>query len=97
MTDERLILSDTRAQEIAERAAARVLHDTFRLLGIDIAEMTDVNNIRDDFRFIRRQRSNAETRRAEVFKSAVTALIGGMIGMLISALTWVIAALRHPS
>ncbi len=64
MTDERYVLSDARAQEIAERAAAKTLHDAFRLLGFDLTEMTDINNLRDDFRFIRQQRSNAEIRRA---------------------------------
>jgi hypothetical protein len=53
MTDEPYVLSDARAQEIAERAAEKTLRDTFRLLGFDITEMTDVNNLRDDFRFIR--------------------------------------------
>jgi hypothetical protein len=97
MTDERYIMSDARAQEIAERAAAKTLHDTFRLLGFDITEMTDLNALRDDFRFIRRQRSNAETRRTEVFKSTVTAVIGAVVGMVLSGLTWLATTLRHPS
>jgi hypothetical protein len=97
MTDERYVLSDARAQEIAERAAAKTLHDTFRLLGFDLTEMTDINNLRDDFRFIRRQRSNAETRRSEVFKSITTAIVGALVGMLLSAITWLMTALRHPS
>ena len=97
MPDERFPPSDARAQEIADRAAARVLHDTFRLLGIDLSEMNDVNNLRDDFRFVRRQRSDAETRRTEAFKSATTAFFGGLIGMLLSALTWLVTTMRHPS
>ena len=97
MTDDRFVLSDARAQEIAERAATKTLHDTFRLLGFDITEMTDVNNLRDDFHFIRQQRSNAETRRSEVFKSTLTAIVGAFIGMLLSALTWLLSVLRHPS
>jgi hypothetical protein len=97
MTDERSVLSDARAQEIAERAAAKTLHDTFRLLGFDITEIDDVNNLRDDFRFVRRQRCNAETRRSEVFKSTLTAVVGALVGMLLSGLTWVATALRHPT
>jgi hypothetical protein len=96
MTDQRYIMSDARAQEIAERAAAKTLHDTFRLLGFDITEITDVNGLRDDFRFIRQQRSNAETRRSEVFKSTTTAIIGTLVGMLLSAVTWLVTALRYP-
>jgi hypothetical protein len=96
MTDQRYVLSDTRVQEIAERAAAETLHDTFRLLGFDITEMTDLNNLREDFRFIRHQRSNAETRRSEVFKSTTTAIIGAFVGMLLSGLTWLVTVLRHP-
>ncbi len=96
MTDEHYVLSDSRAQEIAERAAAKTLHDTFRLLGFDLTEMADINNLRDDFRFIRQQRSNAETRRAEVFRSTATAIAGALVGMLLSGLTWLITALRHP-
>ncbi|WP_158746093.1 hypothetical protein [Acidisphaera sp. L21] len=87
---------DLRAQELAERAAFRSITDTFRLLGIDITEMGDVNDLRDDFRFIRRQRENNEIRRTEASKSAVTAVIGGVVGMLISAVTWLLTIARHP-
>jgi aspartokinase len=97
MPDERTMQSEARALEIAERAAAKALSDTFRLLGFDMAQMDDVNALRDDFRFIRQQRSNAETRRSEVFKSATSAVVGGFIGMLLSALTWLISVLRHQS
>jgi len=90
-------VSDAHIQEIAERAASRALNDSFRLLGIDIGAMEDVNQFRDDVRFIRRQRSVSETRRTEALKSAVAALIGGFIGMLLSALTWLVTVLRHPS
>lgn len=95
MPDDQNASSDARAQEIAERAAARALKDTFRLLGIDITEMDDVNDLRDDFRFVRRQRSESETRRTEAFKSATTAVVGGFVGMLLSAITWLITVLRH--
>jgi hypothetical protein len=94
MTDQRYIMSDARAQEIAERAAAKTLHDTFRLLGFDITELTDVNGLREDFRFIRQQRSHAETRRSELFKSTTTAVIGALVGMALSAITWLVTALR---
>jgi len=97
MPDEPYKMSDARAQEIAERAAEKTLRDTFRLLGFDITEMTDVNNLRDDFRFVRQQRSNAETRRFEVFKSATTAIIGALVGMVLSVLTWVVTGFKHPS
>ena len=97
MADERFTLSEPRAQEIAERAAAKALRDGFRLLGFDLHEITDVNALRDDFRFIRQQRSHAELRRSEAFKSAVSGLVGGIIGMTLSALTWLLTILRHPS
>ncbi len=90
-----LLIQDTRAQEIAERAVARALHDAFRDLGLDITDMDDVNNLRDDFRFTRRQRAAAETRRAETSKSITTALVGGIAGMLISALTWMATLVKH--
>ncbi len=90
-------VSDAHIQEIAERAAARALSDSFRLIGIDISAMEDVNQFRDDVRFIRHQRSVVETRRTEVMKSAVAAMIGGFLGMLLSAITWMITILRHPS
>jgi hypothetical protein len=97
MTDQRYIMSDARAQEIAERAAAKTLHDTFRLLGFDITEMTDLNGLREDFRFIRQQRSNAEARRSEVLRSTTTAIIGGLVGMLLGAVTWLVTTLQHQS
>ncbi len=89
--------SDAHIQEIVERATARAINDSFRLLGIDIGAMDDVNQFRDDVRFIRRQRSESETRNTEVMKSAVTAVIGGCIGMLLSAITWAVTVLRHQS
>jgi hypothetical protein len=95
MTEQRYELSDTRVQEIAERAAAKALQETFRLLGFDMTEMTDVNNLRDDFRFVRRERSQSESRRSEVFKSATTAVIGAVVGVLLSACTLLITALKH--
>jgi hypothetical protein len=97
MTDTPAPVPDTHIQEIAERVAARALNDSFRLLGIDIGAMEDVNQFRDDVRFIRRQRSIVETRRTEILKSAVAAMIGGCIGMLLSAITWLVTVLRHPS
>ncbi len=90
------MVADARAQDIAERAARRAVVDTFRLLGIDITAMDDVNDLRDDFRFIRRQRESIETRRSEASKSAVTAIVGGIIGMIISAITWLVTVARHP-
>jgi hypothetical protein len=89
------LIQEARTQEIAERAAARALLETFRLLGLNINDMADVNNLRDDFRFMRRQRSASEARRTEASKSLTTALVGGVVGMLISALTWVITLVRH--
>ncbi len=87
---------DANAQEMAERAAVRAITDTFRLLGVDISEMDNVNDLRDDFRFIRRQRQGAETRRTEASKSTVTAVIGAVVGMLVSAVTWFVTNVRHP-
>ena len=95
MPDDPIKTNDSRAQEIVDRAVARAIQDTFRLLGVDITEMHDLNELRDDFRYIRRQRDDAETRRTEVSKSVITAMIGGFIGMLLSAGTWLITILRH--
>jgi hypothetical protein len=87
---------DPKAQELAERAAIRSITDTFRLLGVDITEMEDVNDLRDDFRFIRRHRQSTETRRTEASKSIVTAVVGGVVGMLVSVITWLVTIARHP-
>lgn len=87
--------SDPAAQQLAERAALRSITDTFRLLGIDITEMEDLNDLRDDFRFVRRQRQSNETRRTEASKSAITAVVGGVVGMLVSTITWLVTVARH--
>ncbi len=94
--EEPFYLSEARAQEIAERAAAKAVHDTFRLLGSDISELDDINNLRDDFRYMRRHRSLAEFRRTETSKSAVSTLTGGVIGMLLSAVTWLVTTFLRP-
>ncbi len=86
---------DQGAQQLAERAALRSITDTFRLLGIDITEMDDLNDLRDDFRYVRRQRENAETRRTETTKSTVTAVVGAIVGVVVSTLTWLMTFARH--
>ncbi len=90
-----LLFQDARAQDIVERAAGHALNDAFRVLGLDITDMEDVNNLRDDFRFMRRQRTATEARRAETSKSITTALVGGVVGMLVSALTWMVTLVKH--
>ena len=95
MPDAPKLPQDSLSQQIAERAALRSISDTFRLLGIDITEMDDLNDLRDDFRFVRRQRQSAETRRTEAGKSAVTAIVGGVVGMLVSTITWLVTVARH--
>lgn len=91
-----LYLSEARVQEIAERAATKAVLDTFRLLGSDITELDDINNLRDDFRYMRRQRSIAEFRKSEASKSALATLTGGVIGMLLSAITWLVSTFLRP-
>ena len=87
---------ETLAKQAADHAAIRSITDTFRLLGVDITEMDDLNDMRDDFRFLRRQREALEVRRTEASKSLVTAVVGGVVGMIISALTWLATIARHP-
>ena len=87
--------SDQAAQQLAERAALRSITDTFRLRGSDITEMDDLNALRDDFRFVRRQRETNETRRNEATKSTVTAVVGAVVGVLVSTLTWILTVARH--
>lgn len=86
---------DSQSHQVAERAALQSITDTFRLLGIDIMAMEDLNDLRDDFRFIRRMRQSDEVRRTEITKSAVAALVGGLIGMIVSAASWMVAVGRH--
>jgi hypothetical protein len=95
MQDDPRPTPDSIAHQLAERAALRSITDTFRILGIDITEMDDLNDLRDDFRFVRRQRQNTETRRTEAAKSAITAVVGGIVGMLVSTITWLVTVARH--
>lgn len=95
MPDDPQPASDRFDRHMAERAALRSITDTFRLLGIDITEMDNLNELRDDFRFIRRQRQANETRRNEAAKSTITAVIGGVIGIVVSTLSWLLTATRH--
>ena len=87
--------NDPRPQDTADIAAAKVVDDTFRLLGIDLNDIVDLNNLRDDFRYVRRQRMLVEARRAETSKSVIAAAAGAVVGMLVSGATWLIAILRH--
>lgn len=95
MPEDPNLASDHSPQQLAERAALRSITDTFRLLGIDITEMDDLNDLRDDFRFVRRQRETNETRRTETTKSTVTAIVGAVVGVLVSTLTWILTVARH--
>ncbi len=95
MPDDSNPLLESLARQAANHAALDSINDTFRLLGVDIMEMDDLNDLRDDFRFLRRQRELLEVRRAETSKSLVTAVVGGIVGMVISAFTWLATLARH--
>ena len=88
-------LSEARAQEIADRAAEKAIQDVFRLLGSDIRLLDDVNNLRDDFRYVKQRRAQAEFRRNETSKSILAGLIGGFVGMFLSAVTCLVTIFRH--
>ena len=83
------------SQVLAERAALRTLTDIFRILGIDITEMDSLNELRDDLRFIRRMRDGNDFRRSEIIKSALAAIVGGAVGLVISAITSLATIVRH--
>ena len=96
MSDDQISSSaETGSQLLAERAALRTITDIFRILGIDITEMETLNDLRDDLRFIRRMRDGNEFRRSEITKSALAAVVGGVVGMVISAITSLATLVRH--
>ena len=51
---------DLRANHIADLAAEKAVAHAFRMFGIDIHDFDAVNGLRDDWRFLRDQREEAE-------------------------------------
>ncbi len=70
-------------REVAEAAAAKAVHDTFRLFGVDTNDQASVNEFRSDLVFVRRQRKLSETVRGKVIL-----VIVGAIAVFGMSLVW---------
>jgi adenylate kinase len=72
-------------ERVAEKAAAKAVESTFRLLGIDMSDQDAVNNLRDDLRWTRRERSASE--QPGVGK---TTMIAALTAAAAAAASWVV-------
>ena len=61
-------------------SAKQAIHDSFRLLGIDLGDQKVVNSLRDDFQFVRAARLGVDDAGKIARKAAVTALVGLTLG-----------------
>ncbi len=61
-------------REIAETAATKAVHETFRMFGVDTDSQASVNEFRSDLVFVRRQRKLSETVRGKVVLVVVGAI-----------------------
>ena len=82
--------------QMADEAADRAVRKVFRALGIDITDLDDLNELRDDFRFTRKQRQAGDVRKAETSKTAITAIGGIIVGAIGSLLTWLASGGHRP-
>ena len=85
-----------RLKQMADEAAERAVIKMFRALGYDVTAMDDVNDLRDDLRFLRRQRQAGDMRKAETSKTAITAIGGIIVGAIGSLLTWLASGGHRP-
>ena len=75
--------NNTRSVErIADAAAAKAVDGAFRMLGIDTKDIESVNDLRDDFRFMRTLRKDAQERHGEINKTVITVLTGAVTGII---------------
>ena len=81
---------------MADVSAERAVNKMFRALGYDITAMDDVNELRDDLRYLRKQRQAGDMRKAETSKTAITAVGGIIVGAIGSLLTWLASGGHRP-
>jgi hypothetical protein len=96
MSERQSFMSDPQVRLLIEQKVATVLRDAFSLLGFDVALIADVNTLREDLCFAHRERTRSETRRSNVFKSTVPAIVGTLAGVLMSGITFLTAAAWYP-
>ena len=87
---------NARMFQTADESADRAVRKAFRALGYDITEMDDVNDLRDDLPYLRKQRQAGDLRKAETSKTAITAIGGIIVGAMGSLLTWLASGGHRP-
>jgi hypothetical protein len=89
-------LSDRHVEQVADRAARSAVIETFRVIGVDIADIDSVNSLRDDLRHAHRQRVASEDRSTTASRTVI-GTIGTLIGAMISAvIAWLLYGSKHP-
>ena len=86
----------TRLKQMADESADRAVVKMFRALGYDITAIDDVNDLRDDLRYLRRLRQAGDLRKTETSKTAITAIGGIIVGAIGSLLTWLASGGHRP-
>lgn len=83
---------DWRTRELVKAVAEQSVRETFRLLGVDMADQDAVNSMRDDLRFTRAQREVSEKRRDEMRKGTLTGVVTIVTGAIMGggAVLWAI-------
>ena len=71
-------LSREEANEIAERAADRAVHNLFRALGVNVNEQEDLNALRADLIYSRRLRRLTESTSSRAWMVVVALVAAGM-------------------
>ena len=82
--------------QMADEAADRAVRKVFRALGIDITDLDDLNELRDDFRFTRKQRQAGDVRKSETSKTVIAAIGGIIVGAAGALLSWLSGGGHRP-
>ena len=76
------------AEELVTKTCQEEIKNIFRQFGIDAANYADLNKLRDDLYYLRQSREANSERKSNFSKSAVTAVVGAIVGTIGSVLLW---------
>jgi hypothetical protein len=73
-------------ESIANRAATTAVHETFKILGVDLHDTKDLNELRNDLTHIRNFRKGSERIKGTIITTTVGTVITGFLYILWQAL-----------
>ena len=87
---EELELNKSNIIKTAEEIVDRKLRDLFGRLGYNIEEFAEIRRLNKELEYLRTSLESSIDRKLTFTRGFITSLIGGLIGIIVSAVTWII-------